>query len=812
MTKFKKPDDYFRNGPIEIARFGKETIFRSNWEKEEFEKFQDALVSKLPEIKIEINALVSDISEKVRKHQPLDLLHRAYFEMMILHTNIDGEFKETKESVQSVLSLEYIQNLVAAIDQDYSEKEELSDKEWADLSKNIIKLYDKIIFEYFLSESAWQRRNESISNEEDEFRYEAQMHWTNVRGERYPVHEELHLKDLLLCHSESLEQTFRITADFLISEVSKIFQSLMFGAFEAGEWLREIRDGFSKELEQRKKEIGTQSETKYSLERLEEYLRKNQLAGRIEEAMGRVYELDLFDLGKVTNLPNSFLEHLSWKPGEDAEFFAEGEFKGWPLRITPISRRPFLKIDDRFYCFSLYALFDHFYRTIQRTVIQQCPDQQLLWMNRQKENTELLPFVYLKRLLPGCLERKQIYYKWYPKKNHAKKHWCETDGFVQFGDHLIIIEVKAGAFTYTSPANDFGAYVKSIENLLLRPSDQGARFLDYINRSEKANLYDKDKKLVETLERKSIRKVTICALTIDPFTEIASQIQHLKGIGIDVGTVPTWSVSLDDLRVCSELFPNPLIFLHYLENRIEASKNPNVNTNDEMDHIGLYFEHNNYSLHTDILKGESDAQIGWSGYREKINRYYSERLHKPDLKPAFSQEIPIFLKAIIDYCSKNPKRFVELVCFLLDGSQECRLQISDGIANSLTRQPLVKRARYYSTTGEYRISIACWQPFLFYPKRSLFREFAKTQMFCHNESDRIILELYFDEDNKIRHLQWENLSESEILPSEENKLRELARQLKKRRLDQYVRKHGKIGRNTKCPCGSGKKYKKCCGN
>jgi uncharacterized protein YecA (UPF0149 family) len=27
----------------------------------------------------------------------------------------------------------------------------------------------------------------------------------------------------------------------------------------------------------------------------------------------------------------------------------------------------------------------------------------------------------------------------------------------------------------------------------------------------------------------------------------------------------------------------------------------------------------------------------------------------------------------------------------------------------------------------------------------------------------------------------------------------------------YVKKQPKIGRNEPCPCGSGKKYKKCCG-
>jgi uncharacterized protein YchJ len=30
-------------------------------------------------------------------------------------------------------------------------------------------------------------------------------------------------------------------------------------------------------------------------------------------------------------------------------------------------------------------------------------------------------------------------------------------------------------------------------------------------------------------------------------------------------------------------------------------------------------------------------------------------------------------------------------------------------------------------------------------------------------------------------------------------------------LEPYVRQEAKIGRNDPCPCGSGKKYKKCCG-
>ena len=49
--------------------------------------------------------------------------------------------------------------------------------------------------------------------------------------------------------------------------------------------------------------------------------------------------------------------------------------------------------------------------------------------------------------------------------------------------------------------------------------------------------------------------------------------------------------------------------------------------------------------------------------------------------------------------------------------------------------------------------------------------------------------------------QWE-----EVLPAE--KIKEIVKAFKK---SKTVVKGEKIGRNDPCPCGSGKKYKKCCG-
>ena len=42
------------------------------------------------------------------------------------------------------------------------------------------------------------------------------------------------------------------------------------------------------------------------------------------------------------------------------------------------------------------------------------------------------------------------------------------------------------------------------------------------------------------------------------------------------------------------------------------------------------------------------------------------------------------------------------------------------------------------------------------------------------------------------------------------KLEVIAETLRQRRIERVQKEDGKIGRNAPCPCGSGKKYKKCC--
>lgn len=61
--------------------------------------------------------------------------------------------------------------------------------------------------------------------------------------------------------------------------------------------------------------------------------------------------------------------------------------------------------------------------------------------------------------------------------------------------------------------------------------------------------------------------------------------------------------------------------------------------------------------------------------------------------------------------------------------------------------------------------------------------------------------------------RFEFISTNDIPPERIVEFNELSEKYAKQRMFSYMKQNGvkKIGRNDPCPCGSGKKYKRCCG-
>ncbi|MEO5917203.1 MAG: hypothetical protein ABIS50_23435 [Luteolibacter sp.] len=603
MAKHQKPDDYFRRGPIEMARFGKAILMRSNWDEEDHRNYLNKVIEHGPISENIVDSAVSEAIRLVRRNAPIESLRAAYHLMCMENSSAGEEPEETEESVQAVHGLEFIHNVIAS-----TKPEQFTDT--GDMNEDLPEIFrlvgtiNRTVTREFLAAEMLRNRNDSEKDSVlEEFRYQAINHWVHVRGERYTVHEKENLEDLLLGQDEAIRLTLGLSSVELLSGVNKIIGALTIGFGDAVLEMKEIDELCSPEflnaVANSKNEISSVEE---AVNLMHEIVSKRGLAERVTSAQQILQGFGLFDLGKITGWSHQCLSRLSWKVGEVDDFLDDQQFSGWPTRTTPISQRPFLEIDSRYYCFSVFGLCDHFYRVIEKIVRSRGEETKLLWDRCEKEITETVPLKYFETLLPGSETIHDIYYRWMPKAGHAKREWCELDGLVLCGNHLIILEVKAVAFARKSPFDNFGAHVGSFESLISKPSIQGLRFLEYLQSNKEVSIYDKAHKLVRSLRKSDYSHITVCALSIDAFTEITSKLQHLVPLGIEFGAHPVLPLSLDDLRVYRDVFTNPYRFLHFLEQRMKSSRTLAVELDDELDHIGLYLEHNDYSLHAEDLK------------------------------------------------------------------------------------------------------------------------------------------------------------------------------------------------------------------
>lgn len=802
------PDDYFRYGPIEFARFGRFVLMRSKMSDEQFAKMQDGLVQRFPEVCREIDEKVLHIVEIVKRLPPGELLKRAYWEMADSHRDLESESEIDREGIISLRMVDYIQSVVAAIEPSKSMQGSVTEEDWLELRQLVADLFSQLNSEYHVCRSAYARRTDpNYDSNFDMYYFNAQLYWCNLRGSRYLVHQLPYFRLLLPTHNDVLIELFGVSSEELLSAMQKLQDSLAFGLHKLKEDLRRFQEITAAEVEKKIHGIEALSEDS-ARNIMSQVVKDNGWEKWRDDVSGRTFGLDLFDVHKITNLPNDFLEKLSWSPGQESDFFADGKYKGWPLRIWPIFKRPFLKIESGYYCFELFSFFDNFYRALQRLILSKNPQYDSEWNRKQKEVSEQVTCTLFQKLLPGAQIHRSVYYRW--RTGHGnQKQWCEADALIILEDHLFIVEVKAGAFTYTPPATDFQAYIKSLYGLILRPTQQGKRFLEYLQSDNTVAIFDSNHNQIAEISKSRFECITICAITLDPLTELSAKVEHLTPIGIDVGEYPIWSLSISDLMVYTYVFENSLTFLHYVQQRMLAFHTRLIDVEDELDHLGLYLKHNTYSKYAEELK--FDGRLRWNGYRSTIDRFFAKKLYDPDYEGTLKQKMPAHFERIINRLSSNEKEGRRRVSStLLDCSGELRNLISSGVENMLKEQTNTRRAKPCSTEGDVKITVFCWQEGILERDKSLARNHTRAAMLINNDRERLLLELFFDQMSDLIGVDYEFFKIDEIPALELPDLRARADELRSRRLENAQKAGGKIGRNDPCPCGSGRKFKKCC--
>jgi preprotein translocase subunit SecA len=303
--------------------------------------------------------------------------------------------------------------------------------------------------------------------------------------------------------------------------------------------------------------------------------------------------------------------------------------------------------------------------------------------------------------------------------------------------------------------------------------------------------------------------VTICTVTVDAFTTLAARAQHLASVGITIGARPVWPLSIDDLRVYAELFDNPLVFLHFVEQRMRAGRSEHVHLYDEMDHFGLYLAQNNYAQYAANVKTDGFDRLNFDGFRTPIDEYFNALVHgETPERP--HQSMPARLVEIIAFlAAANEPRRAELTSFLLDGAGAFRNELATIIEQGLRSNRELSRARPLTIFGGMAMTLYVWSPAA--PRlatEALWH--TRAVMDARGEEFRRLIELEYTGDGHLIGAHLTHVRLAGLSPTELERVKNGSLSLQRQRLAQ-ARAKGKIGRNETCPCGSGKKYKKCHG-
>jgi uncharacterized protein YecA (UPF0149 family) len=83
-------------------------------------------------------------------------------------------------------------------------------------------------------------------------------------------------------------------------------------------------------------------------------------------------------------------------------------------------------------------------------------------------------------------------------------------------------------------------------------------------------------------------------------------------------------------------------------------------------------------------------------------------------------------------------------------------------------------------------------------------------MVANDEASRRLVELEYTEDSVLIGAHMKHVSLAGLANAELERIKAASLSLRRKRVEQ-ARAKGKIGRNEPCPCGSGKKFKRCHG-
>lgn len=735
------------------------------------------LIKDITIIKKEMNKTIIELINHLKKFSPYEILCHivSFMKSSIILQDIETEADIDPLNVEMKYAVEIVQVLLTCIKESEFENNHFTEE---NLDK-IISSTDKL----FSLEMAYTL-NIGINGNDDEAvrNYKAEdIMKINITGKRYDIFEINHHKKILGPHKEEIENTYKIKMENIYDGIANLKHQFNFGLNDSSNKIQHIMDNVDLE--------------KPTDEQLKIY----------DEFIGKAFRLDCHDVTKNTNWPERFIEIFSINLGDNEKFIENVTPENFFELHNSINRKPIIKIEGSYYVPMLHRLLDSFDKNIFKDIYIKNEFRKEEIKKEIANSCELYTGELFKNIIPTAKIQISNYYK-------VNKNFIENDILIEYNNYLFVIEVKAGSFTPDVAVVNFESHKVALNTLIEKGHSQIVRFMNELETKKSIKIYDDNNKSAKVKSEISVnnyKEIFKFVITLEGFNEIEARAEKIGIINLQKNIIVC---SIDDLETYSDYFKNnPTEFIHYIRNRTLATNHSLIDLNDELDHLGLYIEHNSYvSTANNLIKEYKDVKnIIWELPRLELDRYYNGKYFGKDVeKPV--QNHPKYIKELISFSNSHSiKNLTSTIMTILDMATEGQEEVEYYINEMIRFYHINRRPKHAAFTIENQlIAISCIVADDNYNTKNLLLEMYANLKISGPENAYTLILFYNDRDI-LQKVEAKNITSSDyeyFTPEVEI----LVKKIKDRRI-RKAKLERKIGRNKKCPCGSGKKYKKCCG-
>jgi hypothetical protein len=388
------------------------------------------------------------------------------------------------------------------------------------------------------------------------------------------------------------------------------------------------------------------------------------------------------------------------------------------------------------------------------------------------------------------------------KLRKGRNDVSDIDVLCVLEEYAIIVQIKSKKLTHLAQHGDFQCFQRDIKKAFQEAYEQGVKCRKGLF-DDNVKLFDEQNQLITLTP--SIKEAFILCITTENIASISSITQtHLKKSGDDPNPV---MMSMFDLELFTHYLDNPFSFMLYMIKRTRLGSRIHA-----LNEISVLAWHLKYSLN--VPKEVTDLFIDQSCALNIDQDFLAFKSNNPSLRIKEKICTPIGSPSFIKLCSEImnldfPEK-VDLIFTLYDLNDTNK----DKLINRITEIKRMAKKDYqiHKLSMSFRsdqlnsgITYIASRKENFHELKEELRQLCEFYKY-ENKSDYWIgLGSFAEYDNFISFSYLDTLPWKYAQEMEEKLIYHKALKIKR----ESIKK--KVGRNEKCPCGSGLKYKKCCG-